>query len=198
MDVVIRLDAIYHYDVTALNPQDLAAFNSTLVPGTYAYSDYKAHVVSALEKSLGSDVKPDTKAIKIKANGSRRSADVVVATEFRRYYSSPSGVQFVPGICFFTSGGDRIANYPKQHSANCTAKHQATSEWFKPMVRILKNMRTRLVEDGSIPQGTAPSYFLEGLLYNVPDDKFGDSYGEPRHRTRASQEVKEGQRRLPG
>jgi hypothetical protein len=25
-------------------------------------------------------------------------------------------------------------------------------------------------------KGIAPSYFLEGLLYNVPSDKFGSSY----------------------
>ena len=46
------------------------------------------------------------------------------------------------------------------------------------MVRILKNMRSRLVDDGSIEQGSAPSYFLEGLLYNVPNDKFGGSYND--------------------
>ena len=179
VDVVIRLDSIYHYDVTALNAQDLLAFNAALVPGTCLYADYKAHVVAALQKSFGAaDVKPDKKAVKIKANGSRRSADVVVATDFRRYYSGPSGVQFDQGICFFTSSGDRIANYPKQHSANCTAKHQATSQWFKPMVRILKNMRSRLVANGAIEPGTAPSYFLEGLLFNVPDDKFGNSYSD--------------------
>jgi hypothetical protein len=34
VDVVIRLDSIYHYDVTALNPQELAAFNDALIPGT--------------------------------------------------------------------------------------------------------------------------------------------------------------------
>jgi hypothetical protein len=178
VDVVIRLDSIYHYDVTALNPQELAAFNAAFVPGTYPYADYKAHVVEALEESFEDDVKPGTKAIKIKANGSRRSADVVVATEFRRYYSGPFGVQFERGICFFDSSGDRIANYPKQHSANCTTKHQATNGWFKPMVRILKNMRSRLADEGTIEQGSAPSYFLEGLLYNVPNDKFGNKYGD--------------------
>jgi hypothetical protein len=25
-------------------------------------------------------------------------------------------------------------------------------------------------------KGIAPSYFLEGVLYNVPNDKFGSSY----------------------
>ena len=37
-------------------------------------------------------------------------------------------------------------------------------------------MRGRLVDNGAIAAGIAPSYFLEGLLYNVPDDKFGNSY----------------------
>jgi hypothetical protein len=39
-------------------------------------------------------------------------------------------------------------------------------------------LRTKLVENGAIAEGSAPSYFLEGLLYNVPNDKFGKSYGD--------------------
>lgn len=174
-----RLDSIYHYDIDALTPAEKASFNAALIAGTYPYADYKADVIAALVKSFGAaDVNPDKKAVKIKANGNRRSADVVVATQFRRYYSGLLGPQFEPGICFFNSSGSRIANYPKQHSANCTTKHQETNEWFKPMVRILKNMRSRLVDDGSIEQGSAPSYFIEGLLYNVPNEKFGISYDD--------------------
>lgn len=44
------------------------------------------------------------------------------------------------------------------------------------MVRVLKNLRSKLVADGEIMAGIAPSYFLEGLLYNVPSEKFGGSY----------------------
>ena len=177
VDVVIRLDSIYHYDIDALTPAEQASFNAVLIPGTYPYADFKAGVIAALVKSFGTaDVKPDKKAVKIKANGNRRSVDVVVATEFRRYFSGLFGPQFERGICFFNSSGDRIVNYPKQHSANCTTKHQATNQWFKPTVRILKNMRSRLVDDGSIDEGSAPSYFIEGLLYNVPNEKFGGSY----------------------
>ena len=129
-------------------------------------------------KSFGPDVKPDKKAIKIKANATRRSADVLVAVEFRRYFPGPLGPQYHTGLCFFDSGGNRVVNYPKQHSTNCTAKHQATNRVFKPMVRILKNMRGRLVERGLVADGSAPSYFLEGLLYNVPNEKFDGSYGD--------------------
>jgi hypothetical protein len=37
-------------------------------------------------------------------------------------------------------------------------------------VNALRRMLTEL--------GQEPSYFLEGLLYNVPTDKFGSSYGD--------------------
>jgi hypothetical protein len=179
VDVVIRLDSIYHYDTSALTPQELQVFNGQLIPSTYTYADYKAGVVATLQKSFGAvDVTVGKRAVKIKANGNRRNADVVVATEFRRYYSGPLSPQYVPGICFFTSVGTRMVNYPQQHAANCTTKHQTTSLWFKPMVRILKNMRSKLVNDKVINDGSAPSYFLEGLLYNVPNDKFGKSYGD--------------------
>lgn len=180
VDVVIRLDSIFHYDISALTPEEQAWFKTSFADGSYAYADYKADVIAALEKSFGTaDVKPGKNAIKIKANGSRRNADVVVATQFRRYYSTLTvGPQYERGICFFDSAGKRVANYPKQHSANLTAKHQATNMWLKPMIRIMKNMRSRLVDDKAISVGCAPSYFVEGLLYNVPNDNFGKSYGD--------------------
>ena len=38
--------------------------------------------------------------------------------------------------------------------------------------------RCRLIDEGLLDDGKAPSYYLEGLLYNVPDDKFSNSYGD--------------------
>ena len=42
---------------------------------------------------------------------------MIVAAQFRRYYSGLPGMQYESGICFFTPSG-RVENYPKQHSAN--------------------------------------------------------------------------------
>jgi hypothetical protein len=179
VDVVIRTESIYYYDVASLNPLELQTFYSNFVPATFTYREYRSQVIQALQKIFGLNaVKESEKAVKIAANGNRRSSDVVIATEFRRYYTGQSGLLYVPGICFFTAAGKRVSNYPKQHSKNLTAKHQASYQWFKPMVRILKNMRTRMVNNGILPAGTAPSYFLEGLLYNVPIEKFGTSYAD--------------------
>lgn len=54
----------------------------------------------------------------------------------------------------------------------------ATNTRFKPVVRILKNMRNSMVDKGYLQASVAPSYFLEGMLYNVPDLVFGQSYGD--------------------
>src|SRR5258708_33461681 len=51
-----------------------------------------------------------------------------------------------------------------------------TKQWFKPMVRVFKNMRNRMIERGELAEGIAPSYYLEGMLYNVPPEHFGTSY----------------------
>jgi hypothetical protein len=37
-------------------------------------------------------------------------------------------------------------------------------------------MRNGMASTGLIEKKIAPSYYLEGLLYNVPNDKFGTSY----------------------
>lgn len=167
VDVVIRLDDVYYSDLTSLSPEDKAA-----------YDQYKKDVIKALTDRLGSDVKVGNKAIAVAANGTRRKTDIIAAMQFRRYWKFKSihDVQYDEGICFFNGADERIAIYPKQHSANLTTKHQSCNQWQKPMVSVLKNLRSKLVDDGTLQPGIAPSYYLEGLLYNVPNDKFGSSY----------------------
>ncbi len=101
-----------------------------------------------------------------------------MAAEFRRYsqFTDQSNQRYAEGICFFLPDGTRIENFPKPHSKNCTAKHLGTHQWFKPTVRIFKNMRNCMIERGLIQSDVAPSYFLEGLLFNVPINKFGRTY----------------------
>jgi predicted nucleotidyltransferase len=178
VDVVIRLDDVYHSDLTQLSPEDKDAFDQARVPATYSYDQYKEDVLKALIERFGSDVKAGDKAITVAANGNRRKADVLVSMQFRRYWKF-KGIydsNYEEGICFFNRAGELIANYPSQHSENLTQKHQNSNKWLKPMVRVLKNIRSNLVADGKLKIGTAPSYYLEGMLYNVPNEKFGISY----------------------
>jgi hypothetical protein len=178
VDIVVCLDQTYYSDLSELGEGAKASFNQALVPATHEWAQFKAEVLAWLTQQFGGGVKAGKKAIFIPGSGSRRDADVLVCARHRRYRSGSSGVDdhFYEGICFWTSTGVQIVNYPKQHAANCTTKHQATGQWFKHTVRVYKNMRNRMVDTGVLADGVAPSYFIEGMLWNVPDWKFGTSY----------------------
>lgn len=180
VDIVIKLNDCFRHDLNILPDDQKAAFKAAHSDATYTHVDFKRDVLGVLEAKYAGDVDPGDKAINIAANGSRRKVDVIAATQYRRYHRflSTSDQAYDEGICFFNGAGECIANYPMQHSANCTAKHQATNEWLKSMVRILKNLRGKLVAEKMIEAGVAPSYYIEGLLYNVPNEKFGKSYDD--------------------
>lgn len=183
VDVVIRLDSICRSNIDELSSEEQEAYHRLFPKATYAFSDFKAGVSAALVKRFGNNaVKAGNKAIKIKAEGSRRSADVVVCYQYRYYKKfDPNHINDCTfGIIFPTTSGD-IINYPQQHSKNLISQHQATGQMLKAMVRILKNMRSWMVENSRLREGVAPSYYLEGLFYNVPSDQyvtksFGDTF----------------------
>lgn len=89
--------------------------------------------------------------------------DVLVATEFR--LPVRGGVE--QGVFFLDQEGRPIVNFPRQHRRNGDAKDLRTGGRFKEVVRAVKRTKKRLITDGS-----APSYLLECLLYNVPDEVY--------------------------
>jgi len=180
VDIVIRLNQTYYADTNALSPDAKANYDKAFSRATYQFADFRADVLAWLQKKFGADLRAGKKAIVIKGSGSRRDADVLVCAQHRRYRTSSSGVdaQYDEGIIFWLSDGTEIVNFPKQHTENCTGKHQNTNQRFKRMVRVYKNMRNRMIDDKCIADGVAPSYFIEGMLWNVPEEKFAQSYTE--------------------
>lgn len=178
IDIVIRLDSTFYKDLSNLSKSEQDIYNSSFSVATYELNAFKNDVVSVLRQAYGPDVTVGDKAIQIAPRNGRRKTDVIVASQYRSYQSFQSQVNqsYIEGITFRTLAGVEIINYPKQHSKNLTVKHQQTSSWFKPVARILKNMRVRMVSDGLIASNIAPSYYIEGLLYNVPISEFGKTY----------------------
>ncbi|MBS0657251.1 MAG: nucleotidyltransferase [Verrucomicrobia bacterium] len=178
VDVVIRYDGAYYYDTSFLGEAEKLLFQANLASVSYPYQTYRQDVMRTLAGAFGASVAPGNNSIKIGASGSLRSADVVPAFEYRRFtrYQSILDNSYIAGIAFIRTDGTFIANFPKLHSSEATLKHQRTMGNFKPMVRIFKNIRSRLVTAGKIEAGSAPSYFIEGLLFNVPDSYFAGTY----------------------
>jgi hypothetical protein len=180
VDIVLRCKSFFHYNIDALSDYQKAVFkNNHPNPAPYDLKSFRADVVTWLTQKYGSDLDTSgTKALRLKENGTRRSSDILLVAPHKRFshYVSGQDQTFVEGVLFFTNVGTSSINYPKQHSDNMTSKHQATNGWLKPTVRIYKNIRNRLVRDGKIKSGTAPSYFIEGMLHNVPVNQFGGNY----------------------
>jgi len=175
VDIVIKLNSIFYRDISALTSEEKRRYLANAGSGSYSYDDFKGDVASWLFKHYNG-VTLGAKAIFVPGDGTRRDADVLAATQFRRYtsYNNQHDYQYAEGICFFV-GGSRVENFPKQHRKNCIKKHQDTGGRFKRLVRVAKNMRNQMVAKGYLAKGVAPSYFLEGMLYNVPDDCFETS-----------------------
>jgi hypothetical protein len=182
VDIVLRTRALFHYNIDDLpEPQKTAFHRAYPNSSQYKLADFRKDAVSWFNQQYGGDL--DTsgkKALRVKQNGNRRSADILLVAPHKRFsrYVGPEDQSFLEGALFITTDGTQIVNYPKQHSDNMTAKHQATKKWLKPTVRIYKNMRNRMIEKGIIKSGVAPSYFLEGLLHNVPLEHFGRTYAD--------------------
>jgi hypothetical protein len=83
----MHCDRAYFRDISRLTPAENAAYvGATGGNAAYTFQTFKADVIKSLKAKFGNDV--DTshkKAIKISANGNRRSADVLVCQDFRRY-----------------------------------------------------------------------------------------------------------------
>lgn len=178
VDVVACIPTTFAHDARTLPAEQYQAFERAYPDvATYTHAHYKAEVATWLTRKYGNGVRSGSKAILIPAGQNRRECDVLAAIEYRYYYrfTNIGDERYEPGICFYLPDGTQIVNFPKQHARNCTTKHQNTSNRFKPLVRIYKNMRNRMVNDGSLADGIAPSYFIESLLYNARDELFAGS-----------------------
>ena len=132
VDVVIKLNDCFRHDLKELPDEQKAAFKAAHSDATYSHTEFKRDALSVLQAKYGGDVTLGNKAINVAASGSRRKADVIAAIQYRRYHKflSLSDQVYDEGICFLTGSGECIADYPKQHSANCTAKHRASQNRF--------------------------------------------------------------------
>lgn len=179
VDILIQLDAAFDYTFDLnMSPDAQLACQAAMSSALFHLEHFRPEVIRRLVAVYGQEnIEEGNKAVRVKGvPGVRLDADVVICQQFRCYYAynGDLGAGFHQGISF----RDRryptriVVNFPKQHLDNGQNKNQNTSEGFKRTVRIYKNARNYLIDNGKLPEGTAPSYFLQGLLYNVPSEYF--------------------------
>lgn len=173
VDLVVELTSAFCSNLTLAERSQLG-FGSA----DYGWNEFRVDVVRALISYYGAENidLSGTKSIKVLPESGRLRADVVPAIKYRYYENLRLREE---GITFWTvPGNDQIINYPKAHFRNGADKNSdhCTQGWYRPSTRMIKNSREKIVSNNSLLAGKYPSYFIECLLWNVPDRYYGINY----------------------
>lgn len=136
------------------------------------FRSYKDAVEKALVNRFGRDeVTRRPKCIEVAPSTARLPADVVPCWTYEWFYSSWGQARSHVGICLFRDGNNqRTVNYPDQHKKNGNAKNDVTQRRYKKMVRMLKRLENKMVDEGVIRP--VPSFLTECLVYVTPNSAF--------------------------
>ncbi len=125
------------------------------------WKSFHDEALKAMRAAYGKDASSGRKTIKVAKGKIQADADLVVTLSYRE------------GIAFYLSDEGRwVVSYPQQHHQRGSKKEKTTGGRFKRAVRMFKAARNRLIEKKVLTKDDAPSYFIECLLYNVPDRLF--------------------------
>lgn len=140
--------------------------------GSISYSDYKERAIRALKKKFGADsISFGNKSVKISSNFYRVNADCVISMQYRNYnaINSTNPDNYIEGIKYFANDGKIVINYPKEHIKNGNSKNVATNHKYKKLVRIFKQVRNKMSEEGLIEKDKITSFLVECLVWNIPN-----------------------------
>ena len=170
IDVCVMLKDTFHCEYPEGGNDEYYGFTSS----NFTFQQYRDLVKKALQDKFRAEYVYDgNKSLKIRENTYHVQADVVPTFQLRNYSynKSRSASNFVEGTWFISKSGQRIANYPKVHIKNGTAKNNRTGYKYKKLVRIMKHIKNEMVGDGKANGDKITSFLVECLVWNIPDSK---------------------------
>lgn len=172
VDICILCTDVFFTDYTLSEGVNDAVLK--YVPAGYSYADFKNDVHAALISYFGAaSVTRGNKAFDVHANTYRVDADVVPCLEHRRVMGKPEFNWIEYGTELHPDDGGKIINWPRQNYKNGVTKNDATGRRFKALVRIFKRLRNEMADNGHKVAEPIPSFLIECLAWNVPNDGLG-------------------------
>lgn len=140
-------------------------------------AEYRRWVEEALDAVFGSSNvdKSGTKHITVTGGSTTLDADVVPSFRHHCYYGRND---YRKGSQLRPVGRSHVNNWPQQCYDNGVSKNTATTRRYKQIIRAVKRLENDMVEVGRL-QSPVHGYFVECLLYNLPNATFqASSYKE--------------------
>lgn len=162
VDIAVQCTDVRYYD----GPHPNGGGNP--YKGIWTPAQLRSELAVALKKKFPGQVDASgSTAFRINSNTARVDADVVPCFNYTRYFDNGTSRN---GSKVFKKDGTSLVNYPDQQLANGRQKYKDTGTFYKQAVRILKRVENAMVKDGSHRE--VPSFFVECLVYNCPDQLF--------------------------
>lgn len=165
VDIAVECEEVVYWDEhePGSHPSGGSAYTGEWTP-----MKLRSELVIALKAKFDGAVDTSgSTAIQIHSTSARVEADVVPCFNYR-YYFSPSS--FREGAKVFRTDGTSLVNYSALQLANGRRKNTRTNQAFKKTVRILKRLENAMAEADYHRE--VPSFFIECLVYNCPDEIF--------------------------
>ena len=173
VDVVVELTSLPIRDGSLLPDSQKRLLKGTFAEPEYGWRRFRRDVIRVINAGFGeSRVREGRKTLKLVMESPEIPVDVVVAVRYLKYteYSGLRSYEHTEGMGLYLPTESRwTVSYPHLHRRNGVGKEKATNWWFRRTIRMFKNARAQLVEEGRLAPATARSYQIECLLYNVPD-----------------------------
>ena len=163
VDLVVQLDLRLRPRVAALVGPQLRNSGSHMA-AYERWQSFRRLVLAALREHFGDVVTTGRKSLKVAQGSIPAAADVVVTLKCGN------------GSALYVPDEHRWAvSFPQQHHSKGASKDRGSAGRYKRATRMFKAARNHLLESNTIAEDTAPSYFIECLMYNVPNSLFQSS-----------------------
>lgn len=162
VDIAVQCTDVLYWEEAEAGCKPTASSPYT---GPWTRQKLRTELKAALEAKFPGQVDSSgSTALSIDSTSSRVDADVVPCFDYRYYFTSGGHRD---GAKVFKTDGSSIENFPEQQKVNGSNKNTRTSRRYKRAVRILKRLENAMVAAGVHRE--VPSFFVECLVYNVPD-----------------------------
>ena len=176
VDIAVECTEFCYHEVSQAAMSQKDAIDAKFSPygKDYGLPAFKNDIEAALVAAYGkSAITRGNVALRVRERKTTLPADVVPCCGFRLVTGMDrrGNLSTLHGTRLRPDKGSDITNWPQQQLDNGIEKNKKTNHRYKFMVRALKRLETELVNEGKLP-GELPSFLMECLVYNVPNDRF--------------------------
>ncbi|KZY66510.1 hypothetical protein A3735_22980, partial [Oleiphilus sp. HI0061] len=163
VDIAVECNDVLYWDESEKGTHN----PGTPYEGIWTPEKLRSELLAAMRSKFPGQIDSSgSTAIQINSSSARVDADVVPCFSFRYHmkYGSRDGTKV------FKTDGSNIVNYPAQQLEHGVDKNKRTNYAYKKGVRLLKRLENLMYESGEFRE--LPSFFIECLVFNCPDEIF--------------------------